>query len=88
MREVVALEQQWMAGCDGQGVGEAIADVQRGTVMAFAEAPKGVDSNHRLLGGNGGDLCSGQTKERLEVIAAGSALSPLDDERRLNSRHR
>ena len=60
MGEVIALEQQWLARDPGEGIGEAIAEIQpRRMAASFAEIPVRLprDPCLRLRDGLDFELC-------------------------------
>ena len=86
--EIVTLEEQGMIGRHRERVGEAVADVQSGSMAAPAEAAKRVDSDVGLLRRDADNIEAAIAEQKVEVRTAGLALAALDDEGKLNPRHR
>jgi hypothetical protein len=57
--EIVALEQQGLAGGLGQRIGERVADVQAGGVAAATEAAESLAGDPCLISGDRSDLDPG-----------------------------
>src|SRR5919109_5611495 len=81
LREVIALEQQWLARCLGERIREAVAKVQRGGVVAPAEPAIGLACHLGLLQRYRLDSDIGFRQEQLEVAPAFVAETIIDDDR-------
>ena len=85
LREVLALKQQWLVGGFCQRVAEAVSDVERGPVAAFAKSSESLDRGHGLLRRHRGHFDVGERQEPLDHGAAGLAFAAFDDTCQLNA---
>ncbi len=74
--EIVALEEQRLAGGPGERVGECVADVQSGRMAAAAEAPEGLAGDLGLVGGDRRDLDHASRRNRSRSARPASRLRP------------
>ena len=84
--EVVALEQERLAGGPGECVGEDVAEIEAGGVAPLAVAAERVAGAGCLIGRDGCYLGRRQVEETLEQPPSGLALAALDDDRDLDQR--
>ncbi len=69
--EVAALEEKRFSRSLGQGVGEAVAEVQPCGVVALAESPPGMSRCLRLLGSDRLQFYLCPSQERIKLVAGG-----------------
>jgi hypothetical protein len=67
MAEIVAFEEQRVAGFRRQRIGKAVADIETGAMAAAAEAPKCLDRDFGLLRRDGGDVEPGLAQQQFKV---------------------
>ena len=65
MTEVIAFEQQWLAKPLGQGVGKAIAEIQRSTMPPLAKLRESQTSQFSLTAINTDDLNLGCSQKAI-----------------------
>ena len=83
-REVVALEQQGLAGVFRQCVGKTVAEVQSRWVIAPAELPPNVAGQLGLLEGDGGEFNLCAYEEGIQSGPDFSTLAALKNHSRLD----
>ena len=88
MDEVLALEEQRLAGRLRQRIGKAVADVEPGGMAAAAVAAEGVDGDLGMPGRDADDIEAAIAQQQLEVRATPLPLATLDDEGKLDPGHR
>ena len=49
LSEIFALEEEWLAGGFGEGIGETVAEVQAGGMATFAVLGEAFASDERVL---------------------------------------
>ena len=68
--EVAALEEKRFSRGFGQGVGEAVSEVQSCGVVALAESPPDLSRRLRLFGGDRVQFDLRPSQERIEFVAS------------------
>lgn len=79
--EVVALEEDGFAGGAGEGVREAVAEVEVGGVAAApAKVSVGLAGDARLLGGDGLDADAEPVEQIIETATEQGVFPAVDDD--------
>ena len=81
--EVVSLEQERLARCFGQGVGEAVAKVEPCRMVSFPEASPGAASLDKLLCRHWRQVYAGAFEKRVEFVSRGHASATFENDGRL-----
>ncbi len=80
LREIIALEDKRHAVVPCAGIGEAIAEIERGGMPALAEAALGIERKGGHVGGDGDDVDAEFREISLDIpwTEESSRPSPLD----------
>lgn len=84
MDEIITFEEERVLGRGRQRIGEAIADVQRGAMPAFAKSAEGADGDLGLLRRYTCHVETTVAEEKFEVSAPGISFPAFYDKRKLN----
>jgi hypothetical protein len=68
--EILPLEEEWLAGDLGEGIGEAVTEIQPGYVAALTEVEEGLACEMRLLDGERFDNDAGSAEKNIALTAS------------------